>query len=180
MRTPSYYKDVGPGKNFPVKTCPYVVRGMHLTVPKKCLYSNNFCEKVNQPFLHTICRALRIEPGSITPIVPRTIGPVPIQFFCRAAGNQFSYGKFRGMLPACRSIPSSVYIKLRLFLSGCWESNPVYLLPKETYYRYTTARIDYRITFSRSLHLALFPTKSISTVIASNCQSLSPSHSADK
>lgn len=24
--------------------------------------------------------------------------------------------------------------------SGCWESNPVYLLPKQTYYRYTTAR----------------------------------------
>ena len=24
--------------------------------------------------------------------------------------------------------------------SGCWELNPVYLLPKQAYYRYTTAR----------------------------------------
>ena len=24
--------------------------------------------------------------------------------------------------------------------SGCWESNPVYMFPKHTYYRYTTAR----------------------------------------
>ena len=27
-----------------------------------------------------------------------------------------------------------------LFLSGCWESNPVYTHPKRAYYRYTTAR----------------------------------------
>ena len=26
-------------------------------------------------------------------------------------------------------------------LSGCWELNPVYMLPKHAYYRYTTARI---------------------------------------
>ncbi len=29
----------------------------------------------------------------------------------------------------------SKYVK-----SGCWESNPVSLLPKQVYYRYTTAR----------------------------------------
>ena len=29
--------------------------------------------------------------------------------------------------------------------SGCWESNPVYTLPKRAYYRYTTAR--YKFTF---------------------------------
>ena len=27
-----------------------------------------------------------------------------------------------------------------IVFSGCWELNPVYLLPKQTYYRYTTAR----------------------------------------
>ena len=29
---------------------------------------------------------------------------------------------------------------LSLVTSGRWESNPVYLLPKQAYYRYTTAR----------------------------------------
>jgi hypothetical protein len=29
-------------------------------------------------------------------------------------------------------------------VSGCWELNPVYMLPKHAYYRYTTARIGYR------------------------------------
>src|SRR3989338_8370241 len=27
-----------------------------------------------------------------------------------------------------------------IVFSGCWELNPVYLLPKQMYYRYTTAR----------------------------------------
>ena len=32
-----------------------------------------------------------------------------------------------------------------IFLSDCWESNPVYLLPKQTYHRHTPVRIYYLV-----------------------------------
>ena len=33
------------------------------------------------------------------------------------------------------------FLNSATLLSGCWELNPVYMLPKHAYYRYTTARI---------------------------------------
>ena len=40
-------------------------------------------------------------------------------------------------------------------MSGCWESNPVYLLPKQAYYRYTTARV--RASYMRMRTDAMLP-----------------------
>ena len=57
----------------------------------------------------------------------------------RGAGN---LSRLIGGHAICSQSRRTCILKVFLYLwSGCRESNPVYLLPKQTYYRYTTPRI---------------------------------------
>ena len=58
---------------------------------------------------------------------------------CRDAGNRTRSPR------TCRNRCDTLFFSSKI-LSGCWESNPVSTHPKRVYYRYTTARQNFRRT----------------------------------
>jgi hypothetical protein len=77
----------------------------------------------------------RARPFILKSAPPRLGNPrFPIPSYTEGAACPFRpIPSFDSQQPASKT--------LRVFSSGCWESNPVYLYPKQAYYRYTTARL---------------------------------------
>ena len=100
------------------------------------------------------------------------VGPLGIPFGPGLAGAFSTSAR-----PSIPNASKAVCLLRPSFYSGRWESNPVYLLPKQTYYRYTTARsfTFYKPISSVILILAFFVEKSMKTAAISTCHSMSSS-----